>query len=57
MMTEEKTFELIAYECEQCKNKKLKKFGCLKCGLVVCTNCIDGYISDWECICKECGWQ
>ena len=56
MMSEEKTFELIAYECEQCKNKKLKKFECLKCGLVVCTDCIDGYISDWECICKECGW-
>ena len=55
-MSEEKTFELIAYECEQCGNEKSKKFGCLKCGLAVCADCIDSYISDWECVCKECGW-
>ena len=55
-MTEGRTFELIINGCEQCKNDESKMFGCIKCGAVVCTNCIDGYISDWECICKECGW-
>ena len=49
-------FELHACECEVCKSKYSKFFECIKCGTVVCTDCIDGYLSDWECVCKECGW-
>ena len=56
MSKEEIFFELDTCECENCGSKYAKNFGCIKCGTVVCVDCIDGYLSDWECICKECGW-
>ena len=56
MSVNENIFEICSNECEQCGDTDLKTFGCIKCGTVVCTNCIDEYISDWECVCKECGW-
>ena len=42
--------------CENCKEKADEIFGCIKCGASTCSQCSDGLISDWECICKECGW-
>ena len=47
---------MIYNYCERCCSEWDELFGCIKCGRIVCPDCIDGYISDWECICKECEW-
>ena len=43
-------------KCEICKEVSNNISFCIKCGRFTCSNCVEVHISDWECVCDDCGW-
>ena len=52
----ENEISITADKCEVCDNHSDNPVYCIKCGRFACGKCIEGYFSDWECACIECGW-